>query len=134
MRRYSFVCVAAAALLLSSSCSVQEDESTEDPGPSVGGVLPSDGTVAKPGFDAYFELGYEHYRQGRYAEGVTANLRAIEYDPGSYLAYNNLCSCYNHLQEWEKGAAACRRALELNGDFELARNNLNWALDNIESP
>jgi hypothetical protein len=35
---------------------------------------------------------------------------------------------HNQLGQWEQAVAACTMALELSSGYQLARNNLNWAL------
>jgi protein O-mannosyl-transferase len=42
-------------------------------------------------------------------------------------AWNNICAGYNKLGRYEEAAAACEQALRYKPDFELARNNLQYA-------
>jgi len=42
-------------------------------------------------------------------------------------AYNNICAVYNGLHEWDNAIRACSKALELNPNFRLAKNNLSFA-------
>jgi tetratricopeptide (TPR) repeat protein len=50
----------------------------------------------------------------------------LELNPKSAVAYNNICSSYNAMKNWQAAAAACKKALEINPKFERARNNLKW--------
>jgi tetratricopeptide (TPR) repeat protein len=74
------------------------------------------------------DLSLTLYRAGRYRECVAACERALALNPNYAAAYNNICSAYNSLGEWDRAIAACNRALEIAPDFRLARGNLNWAL------
>ena len=42
-------------------------------------------------------------------------------------AYNNMCSAYNKLGEWDLAIEACRKALQITPDYPRARANLRWA-------
>jgi len=50
------------------------------------------------------------------------------------VAYNNICAAYNQLQQWDQAIAACQRALVIQPDFELAKNNLAAAQAGGASP
>jgi tetratricopeptide (TPR) repeat protein len=50
-------------------------------------------------------------------------------DGGNVLAWNNLCVAYTMQMRYNMAIEACERALGLAPDFELARNNLKWAVD-----
>jgi tetratricopeptide (TPR) repeat protein len=55
-------------------------------------------------------------------------LRAAEaLNPRNAALQNNLCAALNGLRRFDEAIAACRAALLLQPDFELARNNLAWA-------
>jgi len=47
--------------------------------------------------------------------------------PNYAEAWNNICAAYNKLGRYEEAAAACEQALRYKPDFELARNNLQYA-------
>ena len=55
-------------------------------------------------------------------------LKALELRPDYAAAYNNICSAYNELRQWDKAIAACSRALKIKPQYPLARGNLNWAV------
>ena len=81
----------------------------------------------KPSPENLLQLSLIYHRQGDYWGCIEAARRALRLRPGYALAYNNICSAYNELKEWDKAIEACRRAIEIKPDFERARNNLNLA-------
>ena len=77
----------------------------------------------------YISLSLEYYLAGKYTECVEAAKKALEYNPKSYAAYNNICSAYNQLGTWDKAIVAGKMALELLPGDERATNNLKISLD-----
>jgi Tfp pilus assembly protein PilF len=75
----------------------------------------------------YIQLSLEQYRAEQYRECVETCRQALEIQPESSLLYNNMCSCYNKLREWDRAIEACQRALEIDPEFSRARANLDWA-------
>ena len=71
------------------------------------------------------------YLLQRYDEAISYCENAIDKDTKSKFIYNNLCACYNQKGEWLKAKSACEKALILDPDFQLAKNNLNWALGGL---
>jgi tetratricopeptide (TPR) repeat protein len=57
---------------------------------------------------------------------LAALLAAERLDPKNELIQNNLCVAYMDLGRPDAAIAACKTAILLNGDFQLARNNLAW--------
>ncbi len=55
--------------------------------------------------------------------------RALQHNPNSAIAQNNMCSTYNSLQEWDKAQTYCEKALKITPDFQLAKNNLKFSID-----
>lgn len=58
--------------------------------------------------------------------------KAKALNPDSAVVYNNLGVAYILLGRIDEGIAACRRAVELDPAFQLAKNNLNWGLSEKE--
>jgi len=50
-------------------------------------------------------------------------------DPGNAAAWNNLCVANTMEQSYGEGIRDCDRALAIQPDFPLAKNNLKWATD-----
>jgi tetratricopeptide (TPR) repeat protein len=80
-----------------------------------------------PSFDNYFQLSFEFYKAKKYEESVKAAQKALEFNPRSAQAYNNICSAYNELKQFDNAIEACKKALEIDSTFQLAKNNLKWA-------
>ncbi|MBN8721659.1 MAG: hypothetical protein J0M03_01915 [Acidobacteria bacterium] len=76
---------------------------------------------------SFLMLSYFHGQVRLYQEEVEDCKEALKINPNNPDAYNNLCSAYNNLQEWEKAIEAGNNALRLNPNYQLARNNLNFA-------
>ena len=55
--------------------------------------------------------------------------RALQHNPNSAIANNNMCSTYNSLQEWDKAQTYCEKALKIAPDLQLAKNNLKFTMD-----
>ena len=83
---------------------------------------------ASPGHDTLLELGLQYYRKRQFRESIAATERALEFNPGSAVAYSNLCAAYCELGMWDQAVEAGRKALSIDPAFELAKNNLGWAL------
>jgi protein O-mannosyl-transferase len=79
----------------------------------------------------YLELSLSLYNKGDYKGCIQACEEALKIKPDFAEAWNNICSAYNAMQQWEKGAEACEKALQINPSFERAANNLQWAKQNI---
>lgn len=68
------------------------------------------------------------YRIGEYEMTINYSKIIIKNEPNNAMAWNNLGSAYNALQNYDEGAIACKKALSIDPDFQLAKNNLNYAL------
>ena len=84
--------------------------------------------AAAPSRDVFVALSYQYYRNHQYAESIVAARAALELDPNSAVAYNNISSAYAALGRWDDAIAAGRKALAIDPRFQLARNNVLWAL------
>ncbi|PCH94884.1 MAG: hypothetical protein COB85_05150 [Bacteroidetes bacterium] len=80
----------------------------------------------------YLKLSLAFYHNGEYKECIKACQKALDKNQNYAAAYNNICSAYNKLEQWEKAIAACQSALDINPEFELAKGNRSWALDELE--
>ncbi|MCF8298852.1 MAG: tetratricopeptide repeat protein [Saprospiraceae bacterium] len=78
-------------------------------------------------FNGLINLSLTYYTEGLYLKCVEACEKALKLKPGDATAYNNICSAYNALQQWDKAIEACEMALKSAPDFELAKNNLKLA-------
>jgi len=55
--------------------------------------------------------------------------RALKLEPNNAMIYNNLGVAYTLLQQYQNGIMACAKAITIDGNFQLAKNNLKWATD-----
>jgi tetratricopeptide (TPR) repeat protein len=55
----------------------------------------------------------------------------LQLNPEYALAFNNMCSAHNQLQEWKLAVEACENAIRIDPNFERAENNLTWARSNF---
>ena len=79
----------------------------------------------------YLDLSIKYYAAGKYQMSIYACKELLKLDPNNADAYNNMCVAHNQLKQWDLGAEACKKAIQINPSFQLAKNNLKWALDNI---
>ena len=75
----------------------------------------------------YINDGLSLYNTGAYQKSIQAAQAALKLQPDSAIAYNNICTAYNQMKQWDQAIAACGRALAIQPDFELAKNNLRVA-------
>jgi tetratricopeptide (TPR) repeat protein len=88
-------------------------------------------TTQTPEF--YLGLSLQLYREERYAESIAASRVALTRRPNYAEAWNNIGAAYNKLGNYEKAADAFEEALRLKPDFQLARNNLQYAREMAKS-
>jgi tetratricopeptide (TPR) repeat protein len=72
-----------------------------------------------PSTDNYQTLSLRYYRYGEYEKSVEAAQKALELNPASAAAWNNICVAYVKLADWDRAIGACRRAL-------LLHLTINW--------
>jgi tetratricopeptide (TPR) repeat protein len=77
-----------------------------------------------PTADNYIGLSLLYYRQGLFSKMADACNELLKKYPDNVTGYNNLCVAYNSLQQWDNAIAAGERALQLDPNNQLARNNL----------
>ncbi len=88
---------------------------------------------SEPTPENLLDLSLAHYEDGNYLECIRTAERALELAPRYTPAYNNICSSFIKLGELDQAINACGKALEIDPDYELARNNLRWALGEKEA-
>jgi tetratricopeptide (TPR) repeat protein len=75
----------------------------------------------------YLDLSLKFYGEERYAESIVASRRALDLRPAYAEAWNNICAAYNKLGRYDEAINACEQSLRYKPDFELGRNNLQYA-------
>ncbi|MCW3070848.1 MAG: lipoprotein NlpI [Bacteroidetes bacterium] len=83
----------------------------------------------KPTFDNLVNLSMAYINNKMPGKSIDHLDRAIELNPTSAIAYNNLGVAYTMMQQYQNGIDACTKALQLDSTFQLAKNNLKWAGD-----
>jgi len=67
-------------------------------------------------------------QEGKYEESVAAARKALQLDPNSAEAWNNIAGGDEALHRWDEAIAAAQKAIALKPDFQLAKNNLAWSI------
>lgn len=80
-----------------------------------------------PDFKNLNDLSVAYINAGNPEKSIDHLKKAIALEPKNAVAYNNLGSAYNMMHRYKDGIKYCTDAVELDGTFELAKNNLNWA-------
>ncbi|HEX4696306.1 MAG TPA: tetratricopeptide repeat protein [Candidatus Udaeobacter sp.] len=83
--------------------------------------------------ESYLGSSLQLYREERYVESIAASRAALVLRPNYAEAWNNIGAAYNKLGRYDKAAEACAEALRIKPDFQLARNNLQYAREMAES-
>ena len=73
---------------------------------------------------ALINTSLDQYRQGKYQESIQSAQNALQLDPKSAEAYNNIGAAYGAMQQWNQGIENEQAALRLQPDLQIARNNL----------
>lgn len=87
----------------------------------------SQATAQQAEFERLTQEGLSAFQQGDLPTAEAKFQAALKIDANSAVAWNNVCSIHNARQQWLLGEATCRKALELNPQFEMANNNLVYA-------
>lgn len=88
-------------------------------------------TNEKDNPDLYIELSEKLYINGQYEKAIDVCIQLLKIAPNNKLAYNNMCASYNQLKEWDLAKTACQNALTIDPNFQIAKNNLNWAVGEL---
>lgn len=77
--------------------------------------------------DDYINQSVEFYNKGEFLKCIEASRNSIAIAPSS-AAYNNICSAYNQLKQYDKAIEACDLALKLDPSNQLANGNRQFSL------
>jgi tetratricopeptide (TPR) repeat protein len=88
--------------------------------------------VRSPTPESLLALSLQDYRASRYVDCIAAGRAALALRPNYAEAWNNIGAAYNQLGQFKEAAAACEEAVRYKPDFELARNNLQYARAQLE--
>jgi Flp pilus assembly protein TadD len=67
-------------------------------------------------------------RRGNHVSGIETARQATLLQPDNAAAWNNLAVGHSNRRQWDAAIAAATRAVELAPSFQLAKNNLAWAV------
>lgn len=84
--------------------------------------------IFKPTVNYYINISYNYYAQGEYEKCIATSKIILKYEPNSFLAWNNICSSYNQLNQYDKAIDACNNGLKLAPANELLKNNRDVAV------
>jgi len=73
--------------------------------------------------------GAQLYANHQYAPAEALFRKAVALNPNSALGFCNLGAVLVSEGHYDEAITALRRSLELDPNFTLARNNLNWAIE-----
>jgi len=79
----------------------------------------------------YVQLSQAYYDVWRYEDCIAAANKALASSPdrvSAALAYNNICAANNKLGQWDSAIVAGKEALRIAPNFNLAKNNLGFAI------
>lgn len=68
----------------------------------------------------------QHSRSGRFQECIDTATQAMQWDPNSAAAFNNIGFCAANLQLWDEAIRNTQEAIRLDPTSQLAKNNLAW--------
>lgn len=74
--------------------------------------------------DTWLNVSLARYQAKDYPGTITAAEKVLAMDPHSAAAYNNIGAAYAGMGQWKQAVENVRHALEIDPDFQLARNNL----------
>ena len=73
-----------------------------------------------------FNLGMAYINNKMYKESIETFKKLLKLNHNNANANNNLGISYGGIKDWDNGIKYCQIAIDLNLDFQLAKNNLNW--------
>jgi tetratricopeptide (TPR) repeat protein len=92
------------------------------------GVPPPTAPAPPAGAATLLNTSLRQYNERRFAECKGTAEAALKIYPGYAEAYNNIAACEIELKHYDAAIAAAQEAIRLKPDFQLARNNLAWAI------
>ena len=81
-------------------------------------------TDANPSPENYLTLSLDYYNAKQFENCIKAAKHSLQLRPGYDLAYNNICSAYNELHQWDKAIEAGKKGLEFNPNNANIKANL----------
>ena len=82
----------------------------------------------KPNHDNYLNLSLAYYKVKNWEASINAARRALQFNPEGTGAYNNIGTALIHLGRYDEAMENFDKALEIEPNYQLAKNNYNWAM------
>lgn len=80
------------------------------------------------------EQSQQYMKQKEPQKAISLLKSATFINPSSPALFNNLCVFYGIQKEYDLGIDACKHALSIDPNFQLARNNLTWLIHESNTP
>jgi len=72
-------------------------------------------------------LAIQYDQVGRYEDSIAAAQKVLVIEPSSAQAYNTISAANAGEKHWDASIEAAKSALQINPNYQLAKNNLAWA-------
>jgi tetratricopeptide (TPR) repeat protein len=82
----------------------------------------------------WIQMSLAQYQKQEFQQSIESAKKALEIDPRSAEAYNNIGAAYAEMGDLQNAAANEKKALEINPGLQIARNNLNAYTARIGQP
>lgn len=90
--------------------------------------------IAKnPSYENHIALGLQLGAKGQSADAIELYKKATQINDKGPLAWNNLCAEMNAQKRFAEAIQNCERAIALEPNFEMARNNLKFANEQMSA-
>ncbi len=84
---------------------------------------------ANASFENLLNLSMAYINNKMPGKSIDPLKKALELNPKSAIACNDIGVAYIMLEQYQNGIDACTKAVELDPTFQLAKNNLKWGID-----
>jgi tetratricopeptide (TPR) repeat protein len=103
---------------------------TETAPPATAGSQPASTAAVSPAPNtaeaSALDRSLAFYQAERFEESIAAANEALQANPKSAQAYNNIGVAALRLRKWDAAESALKTALQLSPGYDLAQNNLAW--------
>lgn len=115
-------------LMLATACTKKEEAA-----PAIDTLAQAEAALkATPSFENHISLGLEYANRSMRDKALEMYVKAKDMNPNSPLAWNNICAELNAQGRHGEAIVHCRKSVELDGNFQLARNNLAWTENKLK--
>jgi len=128
MKNFFVVLVLSMGFVISVSCTKKQDVGA----PKDALTTAEENLKKTPSFESHIALGLEYASRGMREQALGMYMKAKEMNANSPLAWNNICAELNAQGRHGEALPHCEKAVELDGKFTLARNNLLWTQNKLK--